>query len=43
MEEQLMKDAIDISLPSRKLEPGVQSILISTAREIEDIFLFIRK
>jgi len=39
MEEQLMKDAIDISLPSRKLEPGVQSILISTAREIEDIFL----
>ena len=38
MEEQLMKDAIDISLPSRKMEPGVQSILISTAREIEDVF-----
>jgi phenylalanyl-tRNA synthetase alpha chain len=38
IDEKMLKEAIDISLPSRKMNAGVQNILIQTAREIESIF-----
>lgn len=38
LEEKLMKEAIDVSLPSRKQEACKQNVLISTARDIENIF-----
>ncbi|MBL0701584.1 MAG: phenylalanine--tRNA ligase subunit alpha [Spiroplasma sp.] len=38
LEKKLKDSAIDVSLPSRQAEKGTQSILIKTAREIEDIF-----
>ena len=38
MDQKLLSEAIDISLPSRKNNVGTQNVLIQTAREIEDIF-----
>ncbi len=39
LNEQLKKDAIDVTLPGRKNKPAKQNILLKTAREIEMIFI----
>lgn len=38
-ENELLKQKIDVSLPSQQLQIAKQNILIKTAREIEDIFI----